>query len=93
MKRIFVLTILIVLWGVMPTQGADVQINAEFHAAKGNSDKNAVSNGLFSSRYQNGQLAPMPDKPNAVSSQTDIAEKRVEPLLYKASSEETISFV
>lgn len=43
--------------------------------------------------HKGGQLAKMPDKPNAVSSQTDIAEKRVEPLPYKASSEETISAV
>lgn len=43
--------------------------------------------------HEGGQLAVMPDKPNAVSSQTDIAEKRVDPLPYKASSEETISAV
>ncbi|WP_022943115.1 DUF1499 domain-containing protein [Psychromonas hadalis] len=43
--------------------------------------------------HKAGQLSAMPDKPNAVSSQTDIVEKRVEPLQYKASSEETISLV
>lgn len=30
-----------------------------------------------------GSLAPMPNKPNAVSSQTDIMEKRVEPLKFR----------
>jgi len=39
--------------------------------------------------HQAGQLAVMPDKPNAVSSQTDIAEKQVAPLPYKASREAT----
>ena len=43
--------------------------------------------------HKGGQLAEMPDKPNAVSSQTDIAEKRVEPLAYKAGTEETINAV
>jgi len=40
-----------------------------------------------------GQLAAMPNKPNAVSSQTDIVEKHVDPLPYKATSAETISAV
>jgi len=43
--------------------------------------------------HKAGQLAAMPEKPNAVSSQTDIVEKRVEPLHYKASYEETIRSV
>lgn len=30
----------------------------------------------------NGRLAPMPNKPNAVSSQTEIMDKRVEPLKF-----------
>lgn len=30
----------------------------------------------------NGKLAPMPNKPNAVSSQTEIMDKRVEPLKF-----------
>ena len=41
--------------------------------------------------HKEGQLAAMPDKPNAVSSQTDIVEKYVEPLPYKASREETLA--
>lgn len=40
--------------------------------------------------HEGGQLAVMPDKPNAVSSQTDIVEMYVEPLPYKASTEETM---
>jgi uncharacterized protein (DUF1499 family) len=36
-----------------------------------------------------GQLAPMPDKPNAVSSQTELADKKVEALPFKASMEAT----
>lgn len=43
--------------------------------------------------YKEGQLAPMPDKPNAVSSQTNIVEKRVDTLPYKSNSEETIKLV
>ena len=43
--------------------------------------------------HYNGHLAEMPDKPNAVSSQTDIAQKRVEPLTYKASTEKTMKAV
>jgi len=43
--------------------------------------------------HKNGQLAAMPDKPNAVSSQTDIVDKHVEPLAYKGSTEETINSV
>lgn len=34
-----------------------------------------------------GSLAPMPNKPNAVSSQTDIMEKRVEPLKFIGDSD------
>lgn len=41
--------------------------------------------------HKNGSLAAMPDKPNAVSSQTDIIEKYVEPLPYKASREGTLA--
>jgi uncharacterized protein (DUF1499 family) len=37
----------------------------------------------------NGKLAPMPEKPNAVSSQTDVADKKVEALPFKATAEET----
>lgn len=40
-----------------------------------------------------GQLAVMPDKPNAVSSQTDIIDKQVKPLNFKVDSEETIKAV
>ncbi len=36
-----------------------------------------------------GKLAPMPEKPNAVSSQTDVADKKVEALPFKATAEET----
>ena len=43
--------------------------------------------------HKNGQLAAMPDKPNAVSSQTDIADKQVETLSYKATTEETLKSV
>lgn len=43
--------------------------------------------------HKAGQLAAMPDKPNAVSSQTDDLDKRVEPLPYKKNSEETLSSV
>jgi uncharacterized protein (DUF1499 family) len=43
--------------------------------------------------HKEGKLAAMPDKPNAVSSQTDIGDKRVEALPYKASREETLSAV
>jgi len=39
--------------------------------------------------HQNGQLAAMPDKPNAVSSQTDIVDKQVAPLPYKGDAQET----
>ena len=39
--------------------------------------------------YQTGQLAVMPDKPNAVSSQTDISEKQVAALAYKENAEQT----
>lgn len=43
--------------------------------------------------HKAGQLAPMPSKPNAVSTQTDIAEKRIKPLLYKGNSQETMQAV
>ena len=36
-----------------------------------------------------GKLAAMPDSPNAVSSQTTVTEKLVEPLPFKATAEET----
>lgn len=39
--------------------------------------------------HKDGLLAPMSDKPNAVSSQTDIIDKRVDPLHYKADAEQT----
>jgi len=39
--------------------------------------------------HQNGQLAAMPSKPNAVSSQTDISEKQVAPLPYKGDAQQT----
>jgi len=42
---------------------------------------------------KDGQLAPMPTKPNAVSSQTDVADKKVEPLPFKATPEETVGVV
>jgi len=38
---------------------------------------------------ENGKFAPMPKSPNAVSSQTDIEEKQVEPFPFKGSLEET----
>ena len=43
--------------------------------------------------HKDGQLASMPDKPNAVSSQTDIEDKRVDALPYKSSTEETMRSV
>ena len=43
--------------------------------------------------HTDGQLAAMPDKPNAVSSQTDIIEKRVDPLHYRGNAEETMDAV
>lgn len=43
--------------------------------------------------HTNGQLAAMPDKPNAVSSQTDIIDMQVAPLPYKASTEKTMEAV
>jgi len=42
---------------------------------------------------KDGKLAPMPSKPNAVSSQTDVADKKVEPLPFKDSLEETLAQV
>lgn len=41
--------------------------------------------------HTGGNLAAMPDKPNAVSSQTDIVEKYVEPLPYKVDRGETLT--
>ena len=38
---------------------------------------------------KDGVLAPLPDSPNAVSSQTDQAEKRVEPLPFSGDLEQT----
>lgn len=43
--------------------------------------------------HENGQLAPMPDTPNAVSSQTDIEDKYVAPLAYKENSQETMNAI
>lgn len=43
--------------------------------------------------HKGGKLAPMPDKPNAVSSQTDIADKQVEPLALKESTQATIEAI
>lgn len=40
-----------------------------------------------------GALAPVPDSPNAVSSQTDQADKRVDPFPYYGTLEETKAFV
>ncbi|MDC7238950.1 MAG: DUF1499 domain-containing protein, partial [Spirochaetales bacterium] len=40
-----------------------------------------------------GKLAPMPKSPNAVSSQTDDEEKRVEPLPFKADLAKTVEAV
>jgi len=40
-----------------------------------------------------GALAPLPDSPNAVSSQTDQAAKRVESLPYSGTLEETKTLV
>jgi uncharacterized protein (DUF1499 family) len=42
---------------------------------------------------KDGQLAPMPTKPNAVSSQTDVEDKKVEPLPFKATPEQTLEAV
>lgn len=43
--------------------------------------------------HKNGQLAPMPDKPNAVSSQTAVVDKQVEPLPFKGNAEETMAAI
>ena len=43
--------------------------------------------------HKDGQLAPMPSKPNAVSSQTQLADKQVEALPYKDSKEQTLAAV
>ena len=40
-----------------------------------------------------GALSPLPDSPNAVSSQTDQAAKRVDPLPYSGTLEETKTLV
>lgn len=40
--------------------------------------------------HKDGKLAAMPDKPNAVSSQTEILDKQVAPLPFKGSREETL---
>lgn len=40
-----------------------------------------------------GTLAPLPDSPNAVSSQTDQADKRVAPFPYSGTIEQTKSLV
>lgn len=40
-----------------------------------------------------GKLAPMPSKPNAVSSQTDQTDKQVEALAFKDSAEQTLAAV
>lgn len=41
----------------------------------------------------NGKLAPISSKPNNVSSQTDIPEKQVAPLAFKASTQATIAAI
>jgi len=41
--------------------------------------------------HTDGKLAAMPSKPNAVSSQTQIADKQVEALPYKGTKEETLA--
>lgn len=43
--------------------------------------------------HESGHLAPMPNKPNAVSSQTTIEAKKVASLPYKGSGEETMNAV
>lgn len=43
--------------------------------------------------HKEGRLAAMPDKPNAVSSQTDINDKRVEALPFKGNALETMNAV
>ena len=40
-----------------------------------------------------GALAPLPDSPNAVSSQTDQADKRVEPFPYSGNLDQTMALV
>ena len=40
-----------------------------------------------------GALAPLPDSPNAVSSQTDQVDKRVDPFPYSGTLEETKALV
>ena len=40
-----------------------------------------------------GALAPLPDSPNAVSSQTDQADKRVEPFPYSGTLDQTKALV
>lgn len=42
---------------------------------------------------KDGKLAPMPSKPNAVSSQTDQVDKQVEALAFKDSAEQTLAAV
>lgn len=57
----------------------------------------AFTQGLFTSGsmqpddlgVKDGSLAPMPETPNAVSSQTDIADKKVAPLPMRGSMEQT----
>jgi len=39
-----------------------------------------------------GRLAELPDSPNAVSSQTDSAERKVEPLAFRGDLQETKQF-
>ena len=40
-----------------------------------------------------GTLSPLPDSPNAVSSQTDQADKRVEPLPYSGNLDQTKALI
>lgn len=43
--------------------------------------------------HKNGKLAPMPSKPNAVSSQTAQKDKQVEALAYQGNTSQTLAAV
>ena len=42
---------------------------------------------------KDGMMAPLPDSPNAVSSQSDQVDKRVEPFPYSGDLEQTKSLI
>ncbi len=43
--------------------------------------------------HKDGKLAPMPTKPNAVSTQTEFEDKKVAALPFKANTEQTLAAV